>query len=118
MANIFSEYNQQDASFLNVFISVRRSTCFRQFSVHHLELKTAHTVTMLGCVYLSNTTNNIFSKYNQQDASFLNVFISVRRSTCFRQFSVHHLELKTAHTVTMLGCAYLSNKTNGGIEYV
>jgi len=30
-ANIFSEYNQQDATFLNVFISVRRSTCFRRF---------------------------------------------------------------------------------------
>jgi len=27
----FSEYNQQDAKFLNLFISVRRSTCFRRF---------------------------------------------------------------------------------------
>jgi len=27
----FSEYNQQDATFLNLFISVRRSTCFRRF---------------------------------------------------------------------------------------
>ena len=44
IANMFSEYNQQDATFLNLFISVRRSTCFRQFSAHHLELKTAHTV--------------------------------------------------------------------------
>jgi len=26
--HIFSEYNQQDATFLNLFISVRRSTCF------------------------------------------------------------------------------------------
>jgi len=31
IANIISEYNQQDASFLNLFISVRRSTCFRRF---------------------------------------------------------------------------------------
>jgi len=31
IANIFSEYNRQDAMFLNVFISVRRSTCFRRF---------------------------------------------------------------------------------------
>jgi len=27
----FSEYNQQDAMFLNLFISIRRSTCFRRF---------------------------------------------------------------------------------------
>ena len=30
MANIFSEHNQQDATFHNLFISVRRSTCFRR----------------------------------------------------------------------------------------
>ena len=39
---IFSEFNQQDATFHNLFISVRRSACFRRFSVHHQELKTAH----------------------------------------------------------------------------
>ena len=45
IANIFPEYNQQDATFHNLFISVRPSTCFRRFfSVHHKELKTAHTV--------------------------------------------------------------------------
>ena len=27
----FAEYNQQDAKFLNLFISVRRYTCFRRF---------------------------------------------------------------------------------------
>jgi len=32
IANIFSEYNQQDVTFLNLFISERRSTCFRPFS--------------------------------------------------------------------------------------
>ena len=31
IANIFSEYNQQDETFLSLFISVRRSTCFRRF---------------------------------------------------------------------------------------
>ena len=31
MLRWFSEYNQQDATFLNLFISVRRSTCFRRF---------------------------------------------------------------------------------------
>jgi len=32
MANIFAEYNQQDATFHNLFISVERSTCFRRVS--------------------------------------------------------------------------------------
>ena len=46
------------------------------------------------CIYL-------FAQYNQQDATFHNLFISVRRSTCFRRFfSVHHQELKTAHTAS------------------
>jgi len=31
IANIFIEYNQKDATFLNLFISVRRCACFRQF---------------------------------------------------------------------------------------
>jgi len=30
-ASSFSEYNKKDATFLNLFISVRRSTCFRRF---------------------------------------------------------------------------------------
>jgi len=30
IANIFAEYNQQDATFHNLFISIRRSTCFRR----------------------------------------------------------------------------------------
>ena len=40
---MFAEYNEQDATFLNLFISVRRSTCSDGFSVHHQELKTART---------------------------------------------------------------------------
>ena len=44
IANIFAEYNQQEATFHNLFISVRRCTCFRRgFSVRHQELKTAYT---------------------------------------------------------------------------
>jgi len=31
IANIFAEYNQQDATFHNLFIPARRSTCFRPF---------------------------------------------------------------------------------------
>ena len=30
IANKFSEYNQHDATFINLFISVRRSACFRR----------------------------------------------------------------------------------------
>jgi len=43
VANIFLEYNQLDATFLNVFVPVGRSTCFRRLFVHHQELETAHT---------------------------------------------------------------------------
>jgi len=31
IANIFAEYNQHDAMFHNLFISVVRSTCFRRY---------------------------------------------------------------------------------------
>jgi len=31
IANIFAEYNQQDATFHNLFNSVKHSTCFRLF---------------------------------------------------------------------------------------
>jgi len=40
---IFAEYNQQNVTFHNLFISVGCSTCFRRFSVHHQEFQTAHT---------------------------------------------------------------------------
>jgi len=30
IASIFSEYNQQGATFRNLFISIRRSACFRR----------------------------------------------------------------------------------------
>jgi len=47
---MFTEYNQQDATFLNLFISVRRSTY--GFTFHHQELKTAHTVSDQYCYLL------------------------------------------------------------------
>jgi len=34
---------------------------------------------------MNNTTEHKFAQYNQQDATFHNLFISVRRSTCFRR---------------------------------
>jgi len=45
-----------------------------------------------------DTTVVIFAEYNQKDATFRNLFISARRSTFSGRFSVHHQELKTAHT--------------------
>jgi len=43
IANKFAQYNQNNVTFVIFYISVRRCTCFRGFSVHHQELKTAHT---------------------------------------------------------------------------
>jgi len=37
--------------------------------------------------FLANLWKNIFAEYNQQDATFHDIFISVRCSTCFRRFS-------------------------------
>jgi len=42
-ANIFAENNQQDATFLNLFISLNSLHVSDGFSFHHQELKTAHT---------------------------------------------------------------------------
>jgi len=36
--------------------------------------------------YTPDTHFNLFAEYNQQDATFLILFISVRRCTCFRRF--------------------------------
>ena len=72
IANIFTEYNQQDATFLNYFISVRRSTCFRRFfrpssetqnctySVRHLSDKYCYLLLAArlaagSSIYLTNT---------------------------------------------------------------
>ena len=44
--------------------------------------------------------NMALTEYNQQAATFHNLFISVRRSTRFRRFPVHHQELKTANTAS------------------
>jgi len=55
------------------------------------QLYTENTLAWLIQVWLNLTfigpcIANIFAKFNQQDASFHNLFISVRRSTCFRRF--------------------------------
>jgi len=74
IANIFSEYNQQDATFHNVFISVRRSTCFRRvFRPSSGAQK---------CIY---SVRHLSDRYCYLLLAFHNLFISVRRSTCFRR---------------------------------
>jgi len=40
---LFIEYNQQDSMFHNLFISVRRSTCFRRVFRPSSGAQTAHT---------------------------------------------------------------------------
>ena len=73
---------------------------FLQYAVMHNYLgssnvlcMTAYWINILFCVGLVHTNSACpvsskyrFSEYNGQDATFLNLFISVRRSTCFRRF--------------------------------
>ena len=75
-AGIFAEYNQQDATFLNLFISVRRSTCFRRgspsiirrsncaYSVRHLSDRYCYLLpAWTGCssIGLTNTWRSMCS---------------------------------------------------------
>jgi len=66
------------------------NVCSLAVEFSSMEMRFSHTHTHYIYIY-------IFVEYNQQDATFHNLFISVRRSTCF-SFFVHHQELKTAHT--------------------
>jgi hypothetical protein len=38
------------------------------------------------CYIHKSVLFNIFPQFNQQDSTFLNLFISIKRSTCFRRF--------------------------------
>ena len=68
------------------------NVCSLAVEFSSMEMRFSHTHTHYIYIYIY-----IFVEYNQQDATFHNLFISVRRSTCF-SFFVHHQELKTAHT--------------------
>ena len=70
IANIFSEYNQQDATFHNLFISVRRSTCFRRGFPSVIRSSKLHTqrqvfvrpillpaASLVACSYLAEAFN-------------------------------------------------------------
>jgi len=53
------------------------------------------------------TFGSQFTKYNQQDVTILNLFISVDALHVSDGFSIHHHELKTAHIPDAV-CAVLS----------
>ena len=57
-------------------VSITSLVLLNQIFIHHKH----HNLTFIGPWIFS-----IFAEYNQQDATFLNLFISVRRSTCFRR---------------------------------
>jgi len=41
---------------------------------------------VLDLTFIAPCISNIFAEYNQQDTNLINLFISVRRCTCFRRF--------------------------------
>jgi len=49
-------------------------------------LLSTHQATGVYLKFIGSCIANIFSQYNQQDLTFLNLFISVRHSTCFVRF--------------------------------
>jgi len=44
-----------------------------------------YTYSVLNLTFIGPCIANIFAEYNQQDATFHNLFISVRRCACFRR---------------------------------
>jgi hypothetical protein len=51
-------------------------------------------------IFISPCIFSIFPKCNQQDATFLNIFISIKRSTCFRRFLRPSSGAQTVHTAS------------------
>jgi len=77
IANVFAAYNQQDAAFHNLCISVRRSTCFRRFyrpssgaqnctySVRYLSDQNWHLLNVERCLNVASCwlSNEILRSY-------------------------------------------------------
>jgi len=57
----------------------------------------------------------MFAEYNQQDATSHNLFISVKRCTCFRRFFRPSSGLKTAHTASGICQTKLAAGSNIGL---
>jgi len=73
---MFAECNQQYATFHNLFISVRRSTCFRRGF--------RPSPGAQNCAYSGRYFSEQYC-YLLLALTFRTLFISVRRSTCFRR---------------------------------
>jgi len=59
--------------------------------------------------FISTSIPNIFPEYNQQDTRFHNLFISVRRSTCFRRvFCPSSVAQNCTYSVRYLSDQYLT----------
>jgi len=57
-----------------------------QLRVCQLFMKKSEKIKLVDLTFIGPCIANILAEYNQQDATFLNLFIYVRRSTCFRRF--------------------------------
>ena len=97
IANIFTENNQQDATFHTLFISARRSICFRRFFRPSSGAQ--------NCTYSVRYLSDQYC-YLPLAQTFHTLFISARCSTCLRRFFIHHQELKTAYRVRYLSDQY------------
>jgi hypothetical protein len=71
----------------------------KQYVIYVLKTQ-LHLIFVVPCIF------NVFPKCNQQDATFLNLFISIKRSTCFRQFLRPSSGAQTTYSFW-----YLSNLT-------
>jgi len=114
LQHTFAEYNQQDATFHNFFISVRRSTCFRPFfrpepgaqnctySVRYLSDRYCYLL-LASYMFQAGFPSIIrSSKLHIQRQVFVRPLLLPAASQLHVSdgFSVHHQELKTAHTAS------------------
>ena len=84
--------------------SYLRCLQFRSFTLNSRSFWTDR-----GHTFKGNTTNRpLLAEYNQQDATFHNLFISVRRSTCLRRFRPSSGAQNCTYSVRYLSDQYLT----------
>jgi len=77
---LFYKYYPSKYTNISIYKSIFQILFLQNLSIRHvLNIKSY-------CTFIGPCIANIFAEHNQQDATFLNLFISVRRSTCFRRF--------------------------------
>jgi len=91
----------------------RKSNCSSSGGVLYRQLTVFHHAEIILKLYLLSiyrlSSYSVFSEYNQQDANFLKLFISVRRSTCFRRvFGPSSGAQKCTHSVRYWSDQYLT----------